>query len=215
MQPADCADCRVLEIGGASGGNLLAMAAAFPRSQFLCIEPSVPQVEEGRRHAAALGLENLRFDAASVEKLGRKAQFDYVICHGVMSWVPPNVQEAIFRALGTCLAPNGVAIVSYKALPGWHAYRPLREILLRHCASEREPRARVRLAREMLGLLEAGSQDGRSLWGPVLLAEIRRLLAVSDEFLLHDTLEAHNEAFYFSAFMEHARRHGLQYLADA
>jgi methyltransferase-like protein/2-polyprenyl-3-methyl-5-hydroxy-6-metoxy-1,4-benzoquinol methylase len=215
MQPADCARCRVLEIGGASGGNLLPMAAAFPLSDFVCLDPSPAQIEEGRRHAAALGLRNLRFEGTSIEKLGRKAQFDYVICHGVLSWVAQKVQDAIFAALKTCLSPNGIAIVSYKTLPGWHAYRPLREILFWHCAKERDPKAKARLAREMLGLLERGAQDGRSLWGPVMVAEVRRLLSVPDEFLLHDYLEEHNEAFYFSAFMERARGCGLQYLADA
>ena len=215
MQPADCHGCRVLEIGGASGGNLLPMAAAFPGSEFVCLDPSVRQIEEGRRHAAGLGLKNLRLDAESIEKLGRKEKFDYVICHGVLSWVSQPVQEAIFRALGACLSPNGIAIVSYKTLPGWHAHRALREIVVRHCAKEREPAARARLAREVLGLLEKGAQDGRSLWGPLMQAEIRRFLSLSDEFLLHDCLEEHNEAFYFSAFMERAHRYGLQYLGDA
>ena len=215
MQPADCARARVLEIGGASGGNLVPMAAGLPQSEFVCLDPARRQIEEGRRHAAELGVRNLRFEAGGVEDLGRTAQFDYVICHGVFSWVPQAVQEAILRALQACLAPNGVAFVSYNTLPGRHSYNALREVLLRHCGEQRSPQARVRLAREMLGLLQGGAADARSQWGPLLVAEMQRLHAASDEFLLHEYLDEYSEAFYFGAFMARARRYGLQYLGES
>jgi 2-polyprenyl-3-methyl-5-hydroxy-6-metoxy-1,4-benzoquinol methylase/methyltransferase-like protein len=215
MRPAAAAACKVLEIGGASGGNLVPMAAALPQSEFLCVDPARRQIEEGRRHAVELGLTNLRFEAGGVEDLGGKAKFDYVICHGVFSWVPPPVQDAILRVLQDCLAPNGIAFVSYNALPGRHAYNALREVLLRHCADERSPEGKARRAREMLGLLEKGAADARSLWGPLLVAEMQRLRSVSDEFLLHEYLDEYSEAFYFSAFMAKARRYGLQFLGES
>jgi 2-polyprenyl-3-methyl-5-hydroxy-6-metoxy-1,4-benzoquinol methylase/methyltransferase-like protein len=214
MHPPPAAGCKVLEIGGASGGNLIPMAAALPQSEFLCVDPARRQIEQGRRHAEELGLTNLRFEAGGVEDLGGKARFDYVICHGVFSWVPQPVQEAILRVLQTCLTPDGIAFVSYNALPGRHAYNALREVLLRHCGQERSPEGKARLAREMLGLVEKGAADPRSLWGPLLVAEMQRLRAVSDEFLLHEYLDEYSEAFYFSAFMAKARRYGLQYLGE-
>lgn len=215
MQPPDCGRCRVLEIGGASGGNLLPMAAALPRSEFLCLDPSVRQIEEGRHHAAAAGLTNLRFRADPIEALGKAQQFDYIICHGVFSWVRQPVQDAILKALQACLAPNGIAFVSYKTLPGWHSHRALREVLLRHCAGHAAPAAKAGRARQMLELLEQAAQDPRSKWGPHLVAEFRELRASADQYLLHDQLEEHNEAFYFGDFMARAHAHGLQYLADA
>jgi len=215
MQPADCRRCRVLEIGGASGGNLLPMAAALPQSEFICLDPAARQIEEGRRHAAALRLKNLRFRAETIEALGRDERFDYIICHGVFSWVRQPVQDAIFRALQACLTPNGIAFISYKTLPGWHAYRALREVLIRHSARESTPEGKALRAREMLALLETAAQEPRSKWGPHLLAEIRELRTSDDAYLLHDQLEDHNEAFYFGDFMARAHRHGLQYLSEA
>lgn len=215
MQPADCRRCRVLEIGGASGGNLLPMAAALPESRFVCLDPSVRQIEEGRRHAAAAGLGNLHFRADPIEALGQEEQFDYVICHGVFSWVRQPVQEAIFKALQSCLAPHGIAFISYKTLPGWYPHRGLREVLIRHCGRESTPAGKASRAREMLALLETAAQEPRSKWGPHLLTEIRELRGSADEYLLHDQLEEHNEAFYFGDFMARAHRHGLQYLGEA
>jgi methyltransferase-like protein/2-polyprenyl-3-methyl-5-hydroxy-6-metoxy-1,4-benzoquinol methylase len=215
MQPPDCRRCRVLEIGGASGGNLLPMAAAFPQSEFICLDPSARQIEDGRRHAAAAGLTNLRFRADPIEALGKGQAFDYIIAHGVFSWVRQPVQDAILKALQDCLAPNGIAFISYKTLPGWHAHRALREVLLRHCAGHTAPAAKAARARQMLELLEQASQDPRSKWGPHLVAEIRELRASADPYLLHDQLEEHNEAFYFGDFMARAHAHGLQYVADA
>src|SRR5262249_11327478 len=53
------AGCRVLELGCASGGNLLPMAAHLPEARFVGIDLSPVQIDAGIAAARALGLANI------------------------------------------------------------------------------------------------------------------------------------------------------------
>ena len=131
MAPAPVDRCRVLELGCGTGGNLVPMAATLPQSRFVGIDLSAVQVAEADRTARALGLSNVEFRAASILDVDAGwGAFDYVVCHGVYSWVPPRVQDAILAVCGRHLAPRGVAYVSYNTYPGWYARAAARDAML-------------------------------------------------------------------------------------
>src|SRR5262245_22460675 len=110
MTPAPPSSCRVLELGCGMGNNLLPLAVALPGASFLGVDLSPAQIAMGRQAAEQLGLANVELRAASILELpGDLGTFDYILCHGVYSWVPPAAQEAILALCGRCLAPQGVA----------------------------------------------------------------------------------------------------------
>jgi SAM-dependent methyltransferase len=216
LSPPPVTRCRVLELGCAAGAHLLPMAVALPGSTFLGLDLSARQVEEGRRVIAALGLDNVRLEVRSIaegdEGLGT---FDYVLCHGVYSWVPPQVQDAILAACARNLAPGGVAYVSYNTYPGWHLCRPVRDLLLYHTRHLEGPPARLAAARGLLGVL-AGAVRGQE--GPqarLLEHELDLLGRHGDSYLFHEYLEEVNQPVYFLEFAERAAGWGLRYLAEA
>jgi cyclopropane fatty-acyl-phospholipid synthase-like methyltransferase len=105
---------RILEVGCASGANILAIAAHYPHSVCVGIDYARNQIEEAKIHARALGLSNLRLETAAIEDIDATwGKFDYIIAHGILSWVPPDVQESLFRLCRSCLSENGVAYISY------------------------------------------------------------------------------------------------------
>src|SRR5690606_25508201 len=114
MSPPPVATCRVLELGCAEGGNLIPMALGLPEGRFVGIDLSPRQIDDGRKVVAELGLSNIDLRPLSIldvdESLGT---FDYIICHGVYSWVPEPVREAILRIMDRNLAPEGVGYISY------------------------------------------------------------------------------------------------------
>ena len=97
LNPASPASCRVLELGCSDGGNLVPMAFEFPSSRFVGIDLSSVQVLSGRAVADDLKLINLELRVANILNLGCDdlQEYDYIIVHGVFSWVPPNVQDKI------------------------------------------------------------------------------------------------------------------------
>src|SRR5947207_11530446 len=58
--------CRVLELGCASGGNLIPMAATLPQARFLGIDLSPVQIDAARQTAAALDLHNIELRRMSI-----------------------------------------------------------------------------------------------------------------------------------------------------
>jgi 2-polyprenyl-3-methyl-5-hydroxy-6-metoxy-1,4-benzoquinol methylase len=88
---------RVLELGCASGGNLIPMALNYPEAKFVGVDVSPKQIEAGLARIEKIGLKNLELHCKSFSDLSAEAgQFDYILCHGVFSWVPRALQDSIF-----------------------------------------------------------------------------------------------------------------------
>ncbi|MEL6108772.1 MAG: class I SAM-dependent methyltransferase, partial [Planctomycetota bacterium] len=120
IEPPRLDQMRVLELGCASGGNLIPMAEMFPSATFVGIDASSRQIEQGVERIETLGLENIELRTADLETVeSPPTPFDFIITHGVYSWVPPSVQKAILRISHDWLSPNGVAYISYNTNPGW------------------------------------------------------------------------------------------------
>jgi methyltransferase-like protein len=215
MDPAPPARCRVLELGCAAGGNIIPMALADPDAEFVGIDLSARQIADARATAAGLNVRNLDLRAMSILDVGEElGTFDYVLCHGVYSWVPPEVQDKILRVCSGQLSPQGVAYVSYNCYPGWHARGAIREMLWYHTERFEDPLVRIRAARGLLAFLVRFAPDDGG-YGKLVRQELALLLATPDTYLLHEHLEEYNEPLYFHQFAGRAAGHGLQYLAEA
>lgn len=223
MRPPPIERGRVLELGCASGGNLIPMAIALPSAELVGIDYSTTQIAEGRAVIEALGLTNItlkHLDIMQVEpELG---QFDYIIAHGIYSWTPPAVRDKLLAICCQNLTTKGVAYVSYNTYPGWHLLGMVREMMLYYTRAEADPHQRAAKARELLGFLAEAVTAENSAYGTFLEAYttlLQKQLAHAqprdDSLLLHDELETFNDPVYFHQFAEHAARHGLQYLSEA
>lgn len=216
LQPAAPEQCRVLELGCASGGNLIPMAFHLPGSEFIGLDLSEAQVQQGQRLIATLGLTNITLLHRDIMAVGEElGQFDYIIAHGVYSWVPPAVQARLLQLCRERLAPQGIAYISYNTLPGWHLHGMTRDMLLYHTRTAASPEARLRQAYAMLDLLEAGVGEQDSVRARFLRQEVEYLRKADPSYLYHEYLEEQNEPVLFSEFIARAEGHGLQYLADS
>lgn len=207
---------RVLELGCASGDNLVGMAYGLPGASFAGIDLSARQVEAGRRRVGGLGLANVSLREGDLCSLdGSWGRFDYVVAHGVLSWVPGPVRRRLWEVCRERLAPGGVAFVSWNALPGWRFRGLVREVLLAGAAPGHGPSERARLARERLALVAASVAEPGSPWGRYLAERAAEIERESDADLLHDCLEVENTPFAFREVVDAAREAGLDYLGDA
>ncbi|MEA2343245.1 MAG: hypothetical protein QOF63_1414 [Thermoanaerobaculia bacterium] len=218
LDPAPAQRCRVLELGCADGGNLIPMAAEFPESRFTGIDLSPKQIESGRAAVQAAGLTNLALHAMSMLDVDDSfGEFDYILCHGVFSWVTPEVQERIFEICRTHLAPNGVAYISYNTYPGWHLREVVRDMVVFHTRHFTDAEERTARAFELVQFLAETSAGGGEAHALVMrtarehFEEFRHRPA----YLAHEYLERTNAPIYFHEFAARAARHGLQYMSEA
>ena len=216
VEAAPMASCRVLELGCAGGGNLLPLAWYFPGSQCVGVELAQGHVAEANALIAALGLSNAQVLHRSItDDLDDLGEFDYIIAHGVFSWVPRAVQDRLLAICGRQLAPNGIAYISYNTLPGWHVRGLLRDALLSYCSPNGRASARLAQAHALFDLLEPALRANSSLEAQLALQEIDYLRRAAPSYVYHEYLEETNEPLLFSSFMQRAQQADLAYLADA
>jgi SAM-dependent methyltransferase len=216
LAPASPASCRVLEIGCAEGRNLLPMAAGLPGSRFVGLDLSERHVAVARASAEALGLRNVEFLVADIEVAGDAlGTFDYIIAHGVYSWIPEGARRRLLALCGALLAPEGVAYVSHNVLPGWHRREALRRMMCFHVKGLEPVSEHVRASKELVDFLSAAAPDSDGLYRAWLEREAAFLADSDDFYVFHEHLAVHNDPSYFHEFMAEADQHGLQFVADA
>jgi methyltransferase-like protein len=215
LRTADAGRSRVLELGCASGGNLIPMACNLRDAEFVGIDLAKAHVDAAASTVTALGLRNIRITRGSIVTVDESwGQFDYIICHGVFSWVEPDVQDAILRIATENLAEHGIAYVSYNTYPGWHMREIVRHMMRYHAGRFDDVPEQIEQARALLTFLESAS-DKSGPYGQLLNREVDRLRHVSDSYLYHEHLEQTNAPQYFHQFVARAEAAGLQYLAEA
>ena len=208
------AHARILEIGCASGGHLIPLAASFPEARFLGVDLSPVQIADGQARIDRLGLENIALAARSLTELGpADGQFDYIICHGVYSWIPDALRDDLLRICKALLSPTGVAMISYNVLPGWRLFQIARDCMQLHAGAEETHAARSAQTRRMFELLASFSSEKYS-YGQFWRKEAKKMTVGDDAYLAHEIFEDSNAPCTFRDFTARAGRHGLAYLSE-
>jgi 2-polyprenyl-3-methyl-5-hydroxy-6-metoxy-1,4-benzoquinol methylase len=201
MSPASFQSARVLEIGCASGGDLIPLAMAYPEGEFLGLDIAEKQIEQAQSAVKELNLKNILFQNRSVTQLKPEdGLFDYIICHGVFSGVDRETQDSILEFCSKNLSPQGIAFVSFNTLPGWNLVRTLRDMMRYHAKDLEKPAEQFVQAKAVLQFVKE-NVDANSLYGRLLQEEVAALDARPETHQFHEYLEPINEPLYFNDFM--------------
>lgn len=207
---------RILELGCAQGWNIIPIAYNYPNSEVVGIDLSEEHIKAANKQVEDLQLKNIKFHHCSITDLDKSfGKFDYIITHGMISWVAEDVREKIFDICKNLLKENGVGYISYNCLPGWNMVRSVRDMMLYHGKFFDNTADKLSQARLLLNFIKDGLSDSKSPYSEVIAQEADMLSRQQDSYLRHDHLEKENFQYYFHEFMEKAIKYDLQYLADA
>ena len=216
LEPPSMQGSRVLELGCASGNNIIPMAFMLPGSSFLGVDYSAAQIESGTAEIGKLSLKNIELRHCDLNSIDPSwGLFDYVICHGTLSWVPPAAQTKIFEICQANLSPNGIVYISYNTYPGWHLRKPVRDMLLYESGRCKDPGAQIEQAKAAARFFSNSLQSDDKAADVFLRKALSKAAELPGWYLFHDLLEQDNYPYYFLEFMEKAAAHDLAYLADA
>jgi methyltransferase-like protein/2-polyprenyl-3-methyl-5-hydroxy-6-metoxy-1,4-benzoquinol methylase len=215
LETPPLAQARVLELGCAAGANLIPFAARYPGGKAVGVDLSSVQITEGAAAIDRSELSNVNLRTFNIAEIDASfGKFDYIICHGVYSWVPEEVQDAILRVCSENLSPTGVAYISYNVYPGWKAREIVRDAMILRGGPRDTPQEKLSYARGMIEFLEQSARSGSVLQKTV--EEVMPILrGTNDYYLLHEFLEPCNSPCYFKEFVRRASVHGLSYLAES
>jgi len=216
MRPPELPKCRVLELGCADAGNIIPMAVNLPEAEFVGVDLSARHIAAGQQLVDRLGLTNIQLLQQSLVDLDPSLGiFDYIIAHGVFSWVPKPVQEKILEICRRQLAKQGIAFVSYNTYPGWHLRGMLRDMMLYHTRRFEDPQQQIKQARALVQFLADEVSTKNSPYGLLLRRELEYMRTWGDSYLRHDSLGDVNEPLYFHEFVAKAKSHNLRYIGEA
>lgn len=208
--------CRILEIGCGEGGHLLPIALYLPGAEVVGVDLSGETIARGAARARALGATNLRLVHADARALPDDlGTFDYIVAHGVFSWVDAEVRAAILAAYRRLLRPHGVGYVSYNALPGWHLHQVARDAMRVFAEQLTDPREQVRAGMDFVKRLAQLARSADSAYAEVLQQSVDLMESYGEEYAYHEFLSPNNAGFSLREVVDLAAAHGLGYLGDA
>jgi 2-polyprenyl-3-methyl-5-hydroxy-6-metoxy-1,4-benzoquinol methylase len=206
---------RVLEVACGDGANLVSIAATLPNARCVGFDFAAQPIARAREMAGALALSNVDFLECDLRNLPDDlGTFDYILAHGFYSWVPTDVRAQLLPRIAMHLARNGVAFVSFNALPGSHLRALAWDMLAYHTSGIADRREQIAAARALLEIAGAPAERDDALM-QALRAELRKTAQSSNSSLAHDDLAPFNHPVYFHAFAADAERAGLAFVADA
>lgn len=207
--------CRMLEIGCGDGGNLLPLAWTHRDSRFVGFDLAESRIQLGCEGIAELQLANLELSAADILQFPLEGEpFDYIVAHGIYSWIPPEPRDRLLAICRGRLAPNGVAYISYNCLPGCHIRRMVREVMRFHTREIQDPAERIRQAIAACQFI-ANSIEKPDSYRQIFKEQLEQIQKCGVAHLFHDDLAEINDPVYFHEFAAHGARHGLQFLGEA
>ncbi|AYZ72645.1 methyltransferase domain-containing protein [Fusobacterium necrophorum] len=208
---------RVLEIGCSFGGNIIPFAIAHPDAEVIGIDLSEIQIKEGNNIIKYLGLENIQLHHKNIMNFEEDyGKFDYIICHGVFSWVTDEVQNKILEVIKNHLSENGSAIISYNTYPGWKHIDILRDIMkfridtLQNIGKKVDPYEQVSYGKGAIEFLEKYA---------ILSEHTKRMItdiqSKDDYYIIHEYFEETNRPMYLYDFNKKLLEYGLFHVIDS
>ena len=219
LNPAPLKGARVLELGSSCGGNIIPQALYYPEATFTGIDLSSVQVQHGNDLIQSIGLTNVTLLEKNIMDIDDDfGTFDYILVHGIWSWVPDVVKDKILTICNRNLSSRGIAYISYNTYPGWKRLEQLRDIMLyseKHAPND-SLKDRTVYTKNVLKLIaETMKMDERSrVQSDYKINNINRVIESNDYYVGHEYLETFNDPVYVSQFVERAERLGCTYVGD-
>ena len=219
LTPKDSRKARILELGSSFGGNIITQALYNPEAEFVGVDLTAEQVKKGNEVIEKIGLKNIKLIEKNILDINEDfGKFDYIIVHGVFSWVPDIVKEKIIKICNENLTEEGIAYISYNTYPGWKEADKIREMML--YANKYFPEVsqgdKVQRGKAFISIVAEQMKiytDVAEKKGD-FIKQIEGILNMQDYYVGHEQLENINDPMYLHEFVDMLRKENLQYISD-
>jgi SAM-dependent methyltransferase len=204
---------RWCELGCGKGITSLLLAATHPQGEFHACDFNPAHIEYAERLRGAAAVGNVEFHLRSFGEMldTRLPAFDFIVLHGVYSWVPEPVRAQIREFARSRLRSGGLLMVSYNAMPGWAHVQPLRRMMQAY--AEGLPGDSLDKARSAFAYVNALAANGAAYFNtaPAAARHLEQIASQDIRYVAHEYLTPHGDPFYFSEVESAMRTAGLSY----
>ncbi len=183
------------ELGCGDGSNVLLAAATNPAGRFVGVDFNAEHIALARAAAARAGIDNVQFVQADFADFATDARwasmFDFVVLHGVWSWVPAAVRRSALDVIARTLKPHGLVYIGYMSHPGSSQLAAIQKLLLEYARQlQGDSAQRVRHALAYLKRL-ADAGTGYFAEHPGAARQVAAMQAEDPAYLAHEFLTEH------------------------
>ena len=207
---------RMLDIGCGDGYGLALMAAAHPEGEFVGIDALESHVARGHDFAEHLGLQNLQLRCQTFEQALQcdDGLFDYIVCHGVISWVNADNRARAIRLGASRLAPNGIFYLGYNAMPGMQSMLTFQKLV--HRLADRQSGSAIDRFRTAASMIEHWRELPIDSVSESFMHFLRdKLDHAPENYLTHEYLQDCWQPQWAEDVHGTAAQHGLKFLSSS
>ena len=213
-------ECRILELGCGHGFGLILLAAIHPEHEFLGVDFAPEHVAHGRWLAAEAGLDNVRFEEADFMDLAQSwpnswGAFDYVLGHGLLSWLNKSVRAALIKAIDSAAKPGSIVYLSYNTMPGSLSGQAVQHLFRLWQKAEATPslQAIKKGTEQFEEMIKSGVAMVKAL--PALESRIESIKKADKNYLVHEYLHDNWNPFWFDEIYDELGPAKLSFIGSA
>ena len=206
-----------MELGCGLGLTVALLAGAHPQGRFYGVDFNPAHVDWGRRFAAQAGIGNVEYlERSFLDMTAQEVpECDFIVLHGVYTWVGPEVRAGIQRIIRERLKPGGLVYNSYNCMPGWAADSPLQKVvyeMARHIPGDASQRTHAALkAVEAL----VGAKFAYFAATPTAGKMAAKMAERNANYLAHEFLNEYWTLFYSSDVADEMANAKLNFVGSA
>ncbi|MBS2020242.1 MAG: class I SAM-dependent methyltransferase [Deltaproteobacteria bacterium] len=210
-------DFDYCELGCGHGDTLCALAAAHPNARFVGVDIVGAHVANAKKLARDGALENvglLERDFGDLVGDDAVGELDFVVAHGVLTWVSPEKRRQLLAFARAKLKPGGLLFVTYNAMPGWASVEPLRQLVVSPLLGGADPSASsIERARSGVGFAKALAGAGARYFAdnPSAVTMLETMAKTELAYVVHEYLHEHWSPMYFARVAWEMAEHDLHF----
>ncbi|MDR1662232.1 MAG: class I SAM-dependent methyltransferase [Azoarcus sp.] len=207
------------ELGCGPGLGALITAAANSGGRFYAVDFDPAAIEHARALADEAALGNAHFLHTSFDGLAQADEaalppLDFIVLHGVLSWISPENRQAILRIVERWLKPGGIACFAYMSQPGGAPMMALQRLLRRCAETSGDAVVGIETGSALLRALRDGGA-GQFTVVRGLGVQLEHMAAQSPAYLAHEFLGAHWEPLHVADMLAALAGIGCGFLGSA
>lgn len=208
---------RYLELGCAMGIHLHLTAAANPKGHFVGVDFNAQQLMVAEEGLAQTHINNLEFIQASFKDFLNQdlEPFDFIVTHGVWSWISQENQAVLLQVIAKFLKPRGVVYCSYMSHPGATELSSIQKLMFEMSRNLKGDSGSK--AVQSLGLARKLAQSQTGLFAniPKLQNKLEQLAQDQPNYIAHDFLSEHWEPQHSADMIRAFGQHEIGFITGA
>jgi SAM-dependent methyltransferase len=218
--PDVTAPFRYADLGCGNGFTTLIVAATCPQAEVWGFDFNPAHVEFATNLAARAGLSNVHFAEASFADIAAMPdtalpEFDFIVSHGVLSWISAPNRRHLMAAIANRLKPGGMVYLSYNVMTGWASMVAIQR-LMRMLTAANPDRTDLAVP-AMLDFVDRLKQAGAAIFqaNPTLEARLQDIRRQDHRYVAHEYLNHDWNPLMFAEIAEEMAEAKCRFIGSA